>query len=115
MIKSLTMNNNFGKAIKKLREQKGYNQKEMAEIFNVSPNAVFNWKNGSIPRIEKLEEIAEHFNTDMNTLFGFDADTKSEKSKLEKRLIQEGLKDKINNLTQSQLETLISIIKHFKD
>jgi transcriptional regulator with XRE-family HTH domain len=115
MIKLLKMKSNFGKAIKRLREQKGYNQKDMAEVFNVSPNAVFNWENGSIPRLEKLEEIAEHFNTDMNTLFGFDIDTKSEKSELEKRLIQEGLKKKINNLTESQLETLISIIKNFKD
>lgn len=109
------MNNNLGKAIKRLREQRGYNQKEMAEIFNVSPNAVFNWENGSIPRIEKLEEIAEHFNTDMNTLFGFDTHSKSERSQLEKRLIQEGLKEKINNLTESQLDALIAIIKNFKD
>lgn len=50
----------FAQRIKKFRTLKGFTQRELANILNVSQNAVYNWENGKRePSIDMIEKIAQ--------------------------------------------------------
>ena len=54
--------NNVGKSIKKLRNEKGLTQDQLAETLHVTRQAVSNWENGKTqPDIETLSALAECF------------------------------------------------------
>lgn len=62
---------NFSDMLKTLRKNRGYTQKNLADILNVSQNAIYNWENGKRqPSIEMLEKIAEHFGVTVDYLIG---------------------------------------------
>jgi len=51
--------NNIGKTIKKLREEKGITQEQLAEKLNVTRQAVSNWENGKTqPDIDTILKIS---------------------------------------------------------
>ena len=51
--------------IKEIRNRKGYSQKKLAQILNVSQSAVFQWENGTRkPKIEQLEKLSEILESD---------------------------------------------------
>ena len=61
--------NKIGEFIKKLRKDNHLTQKEFAELFGVTYQAVSKWENGlNIPDIAILKEISNKFNVDMNDL-----------------------------------------------
>jgi transcriptional regulator with XRE-family HTH domain len=102
----------FSKRIKELRILNNLTQKELAELLGISYSAVGQWESGrNTPTAKMLEKIADILKTDVNYLLGTET---VQQSLLEKRLIQAGLKDKLNNLTPEQCDILISIIKNFK-
>lgn len=42
------------------RKDKGYNQKELAKVLNVTPASVSNWERGySYPEMETLKQISK--------------------------------------------------------
>jgi len=52
-----------GENIRKLRIERGYTQKELAEMLNVSQNAVHNWETGKRePNMTMLHNIAKILN-----------------------------------------------------
>ena len=62
-------NNDFGKAIVKLRKEKGLTQKELADKLNVSDKAVSSWETGkNYPDIETLQRLAVVLEVSVNGL-----------------------------------------------
>lgn len=69
----------FGEKLKALRSQKGMTQKELAEIINISPQAVSRWENNEVePSLETLRRLAEIFDVSMDDLFGTEKKSKQE-------------------------------------
>lgn len=59
----------IGEFIKKIRKDNHLTQKEFAELFGVTYQAVSKWENGlNIPDIAILKEISEKFHVDINEL-----------------------------------------------
>ncbi len=55
--------------IMNLRKQKGMSQEELANVFDISRQAVFKWESGeAIPDIEKLKKMALYFNVSLDVL-----------------------------------------------
>ena len=56
-------------SIKKLREEKGMTQDDLAEKLNVTRQAVSNWENGKTqPDIETLTRLAEIFDVSVERI-----------------------------------------------
>lgn len=61
----------FAVRFKMLRERTGMTQKEAAEVFSTADSTVGMWEQGRrTPPVEKMEEIADYFNVDLNYLNG---------------------------------------------
>ena len=61
----------FAVRFKMLRERTGMTQKEAAEVFGTADSTVGMWEQGRrTPPVEKMEEIADYFNVDLNYLNG---------------------------------------------
>ncbi|MET0017864.1 helix-turn-helix domain-containing protein [Oscillibacter sp.] len=61
------------KDFKLLMEKTGVNTKELAELLNVSPQAVGKWMRGEgLPRSEKLPALADALGCTIDFLFGRD-------------------------------------------
>ena len=61
--------NNIGKNIKKLRQEKGITQEQLAERLHVTRQAVSNWEIGKTqPDIETLTVLAEFFEVTVEEL-----------------------------------------------
>ncbi|WP_070000040.1 helix-turn-helix domain-containing protein [Cellulosilyticum sp. I15G10I2] len=57
--------------IRKLRLEKGYNQKDLADKMGVTVTAVSNWENGNrIPETVTLDKLADIFNCTTDYLLG---------------------------------------------
>ena len=60
---------NFGTKLTKLRKKEGLSQEELGEKLNVTRQTISKWELGqSKPDTDKLKEICNLFNVDMNTL-----------------------------------------------
>ena len=63
--------NKFSTAIKYLRLREGLTQKELADKLSVAKSTISMYENDArVPELERLEEIADFFNVDMNFLLG---------------------------------------------
>lgn len=61
----------FKDIILELRNEKHFNQEELAKALNVSKSTVGMWEIGKrLPGPDKYEEIADYFNVDMDYLYG---------------------------------------------
>ena len=61
--------NKIGEFIKKLRKDNHLTQKDFAELFGVTYQAVSKWENGqNMPDISILKEICNKFNVDINEI-----------------------------------------------
>lgn len=73
--------NKLGELIKNLRKENHLTQKEFAELFNVTYQAVSKWENGvNIPDIAILKEMSNKFSLDINYLLDGEVN-KSKKNK----------------------------------
>jgi len=79
--------NKVSATIKKLRQDKGINQSQLAEQLHVTRQAVSNWETGKTqPDIETLTQMAEFFEVSVEQLiYGIDYQKESEESKEWKR------------------------------
>ena len=60
---------NFGEKLKSLRIKNQYSQETLAEMINVSRQAVTKWENGNgMPDIENLKLIADIFDVTIDSL-----------------------------------------------
>lgn len=59
----------FGKIIKKIRKEHHLTQKDLANKYNVTYQAVSKWENGlNMPDISLIKEIAKDFNLSLDGL-----------------------------------------------
>lgn len=78
----------FAANFKYLRQKKNFKQEDMAELFNVTGQAVSKWETEkSLPDIKTLMKIAEYFNVSMEDLLSKDLSIESEKKVEEKVVI----------------------------
>ena len=76
----------IGNKLIKLREEKGYSQKDFAQLIPVSQPTLSRWENGSIiPTIHQLERICEVMGIPMESLWGED---KAEYDSLRKKVFR---------------------------
>lgn len=81
-------NNDFGKAIVKLRKEKGFTQKELADKLNVSDKAVSRWETGkNYPDIETLQQLAVVLDVSVNDLLSGELKLAKKVSKRKKTVI----------------------------
>ena len=67
----------IGRFLRLLRKEKGLNQEQFAEIFNVSSRTVSRWENGNnMPDLVILIEISDYYEIDLRELL--DGERKSE-------------------------------------
>ena len=70
----------FGNNIKEFRTKKGMTQKDLADVLNVTPQAVSRWENNEVePSISTINQMAELFDCSIDELFG-----KTKKGNIEK-------------------------------
>ena len=61
----------FGSVLRTIRIQKGYTQKRLAEILNVSVTTISKYESNTVvPPFETLRAIAKWFNVSLDTLAG---------------------------------------------
>lgn len=79
--------NKVSASIKKLRQNKGINQNQLADQLHVTRQAVSNWETGKTqPDIETLTQMAEFFEVSVEQMiYGIDYQKDSEESKEWKR------------------------------
>lgn len=64
----------FGAVLKNLRKQKGYTQKRLAEVLNVSETTISKYEsNTAVPPFETVRAIAAWFNISIDSLAGNEA------------------------------------------
>lgn len=61
----------FGAALRDLRKQKGYTQKRLAEVLNVSETTISKYEsNTAVPPFDTVQAIAAWFNVSLDSLAG---------------------------------------------
>lgn len=74
------INRNIAERLNELLETHGMTQQALAEELNVSQAAVYFWCNGKkIPRMDKVDKIAELFNVKRSYILGLDNERPPEK------------------------------------
>ena len=74
------MNNYFASNLKYLREKKGLDQQQLADKLNVPRTTLSCWENGiRTPKIEKIQNIADVLNVDVDIISRDYSDTSSHK------------------------------------
>lgn len=69
----MDLNQIFAKQIRHLRKEKGMTQEQLAELLNMSPQAVSKWETGiALPDITLVPMLAGIFDVATDVLFGFD-------------------------------------------
>jgi transcriptional regulator with XRE-family HTH domain len=71
---------NFGQRLRKLREEKGDTQKQLARVLNVSESTIGMYERGERePNFETLNKIANYFGVPVDYLMGRTENPKSKK------------------------------------
>ena len=79
--------NEFGKLIKEIRKKNNLTQKDLADKYNVTYQAVSKWENGkNMPDVSLIKEISKDFNVSMDDMLDGKYNTKT-RSNLIKILI----------------------------
>lgn len=69
------MNSKLHDRLKKLRQESGYSQQQLADKLNISRQAISKWENGkAIPDIENLQLLCEIYDVSFDTMFGNEKD-----------------------------------------
>lgn len=78
----------FSDRLKDLRKRNGYTQKQLADMLNVSQNAIYNWENGKRePSINTIIKIAEALGVDIFDLIEIESEPLTDEQ--EQELIEE--------------------------
>ena len=65
------MTRSIGKNIRKLRKERNLTQEELAELLNITSQAVSKWENETgMPDISQIIPLASIFGVSIDTLFG---------------------------------------------
>ena len=73
------MGNTLGKNIKTFRKNKGLTQEELAELLNITPQAVSKWESeNGLPDVSMLIPLAQVLGVTTDTLLGYDSLSENE-------------------------------------
>jgi transcriptional regulator with XRE-family HTH domain len=102
--KSILSDMNTGKIIVRLREQKNWNQSDLAGASSVSRVMICKYESGeAVPSIDSAKKIADAFEVSLDYLVGEGQNSKSDKKTL-KRL------DDLEALEEEKKKTLVDLI-----
>ena len=105
----------FGETVKRLRKEKGFTQDQLANLLNVTPQAISRWENNSaMPDISQLVPIANVFKVSTDTLLEVNVEEteKQIKDAIDKTLGIDGSHDH-NFLDETRVEELRDAIRRF--
>jgi len=114
----------IGTVIRRLREEKGITQLELAKAIGISSGAVSMYEiNNRIPKKELLEAIADYFNVDINYLFGYTElspyilppDIGMALTDIQKRPVLAELIKEECKMSDKELEKISTFVKMLKD
>lgn len=91
--------------LKRLREEKGFSQKEMADKLNIAPSAYFRYEKDGEPNIEKLKKIAICLDTTLDELCGMPKHKQNVDEDLEE--LKQGLAFLIDHLTKKDIDKVL--------
>lgn len=95
----------FGARIKEIRESRGLNQEQLAEIVNMESRHISRIETGrSFTTLENIDKIAKALNVDINTLFAF-------QHKKDKNILKIEIEKYLENANDEQLELAYKIIQ----
>lgn len=92
--------------LKKIREEKGISQKELAEAVGIKPNTYNTYeKIGAEPKIDDLKKIAIYLNTSLDELCGMPPEQQDiADKKLEE--MRDGLAYLVQHLSEKEIDKL---------
>lgn len=104
-----------GNKLKKLRENKGLLQKELADILKISTSSIGMYEQGRRePDNETLKNIAQFFGVSIDYLLGNIVTNSNEEKIREKNALRNALKDagflKADDLTNEELDKLMKFL-----
>ena len=103
--------------LKKLREEAGISQKQLAELIGVSQQSVNKYENHNIePDIEVMIRIADYFNTSVDYLIGHtDVRRKIEATHAyELNADESAVIEGYRTLSEKQKHCIVAVIKSYK-
>ncbi len=94
----------FGMRIKELREQKGLNQEQLAELIDFESRHLSRIETGkSFTTIENLGKIASALNVDIDSLFMF-------KHEKESSVLKKEIFDMVNNADKDRIRLIYKLL-----
>ena len=92
--------------IAELRKEKNISQEELADILNTSRQAVSKWERGeSYPDIDRLKELAIYFNVSIDYIIGYDIESTSVASFINK--VKECIENKTYDYSLNDIKALV--------
>jgi CheY-like chemotaxis protein/DNA-binding XRE family transcriptional regulator len=102
---------NFGDSIKKIREEKGFSQEELARKLDVAQSTIGMWESGKrTPKLDELSRLARVLNITINRLIGQTKERKVELIKSE--IYVDG--EKISDLDATDVDGVVEYINAVK-
>lgn len=100
-----TVKKYFGSRIKEIRESRGLNQEQLAEIVNMESRHISRIETGkSFTTLENIDKIAKALNVDINTLFAF-------QHKKDKNILKTEIYKYLDNASDEQIKLAYRLIQ----
>ncbi len=97
------MKSDINENIRLFRKQKNFTQEQLAEAMGVSVGAVSKWENGSsVPELSLIMELADFFETSVDSLLGYKVRDNSANETAERLRIMRSQKDYSNAFTEAE-------------
>lgn len=104
----------FGNKLYEYRTQKGLTQKELGKLLGVTDKAVSKWETGeSKPRLDKMTQITELFDTSIDQMLGSEAQDGGEQLKPYKTIFDSTLKKYDKYYKTARIWTYIFAVVYF--
>lgn len=104
----------FGNKLYEYRTQKGLTQKELGKLLGVTDKAVSKWETGeSKPRLDKMTQITELFDTSIDQMLGNEAQDGGEQLKPYKTIFDSTLKKYDKYYKTARIWTYIFAVVYF--
>lgn len=107
----------FGDILKKLRKEHNLTQEDIANMFNVTKNAVYSWEVGkSQPSIEIIKQLAQYFGVTIDYLLNFTQEDADNMKKLKVALKEAGMWDyDMDDMSKEDFEKAMKIVAMLKE
>lgn len=102
----------FFDILSKLCAEKGISVTQLTTILGISKSNVTNWKNGSIPKSDKIQEIASYFKVSTDYLLGNETESRTLDEQL--KGIDFALHSESKELTDAEKRDVIKFMKFMK-